>query len=153
MKDIEVRFLAMEYYFLILNRTYEVTIDKNGVHGAVVSQLMSSVNPKIASATESGNAYDLVPQSYVIKSRKFVAGGEEYLKQSRSNFSFNSDSVLSISYDPSNKWGMGPVPHTGKLYVTVKSNVTRELIVLGNPNITELLNGIELAGFPVKKST
>jgi hypothetical protein len=149
METREVKFLAMEYFFLILNRTFEITINENGMHGAVVNQIMSSVNPKIISATQTGSAYDLVSKANVERSQKHVAGSEEFLKLSSSNFSYAKDSISRISYNPKSKWGMGPVPHTGKLYVTFIPNTKREFIVLGKPNILELINNIELVGYSV----
>ena len=147
MKNNEIRFLTMEYYFLILNRTYEITINQNGIHGAIVNQIMSAVNPNILATRSSGNAYDLISSVNVEKTRGSIAGSKEFLELSGSNFSYTKNSILSILYDSKNKWGMGPVPHSGKLYITSTQNTVREFIILGRPNIEELLNKIESIGF------
>ncbi|MBB5211412.1 hypothetical protein [Microbulbifer hydrolyticus] len=144
-----MRFMTMEYYFLILNRTFEITVDENGVHGAIAGHLMSATNSKALTASATGNAYDLVSASKISPSHTCSAGSHKYLKLSFSNFSYSKDEIVKISYDRRSKWGMGPVPHTGKFYLTLSNGKQRELIVLGRPEIPALVSGIEDLGYTV----
>lgn len=148
-ENFEVRFLAMEYYLGVLNRTFEISIDGSGLHGAIVNYLMSTNNPRIFKARHTGNAYDLLSTSVIARARRHPAGSEPFLKLSRFNFSFGKGAISKISYNPKRKWGMGTVPHSGRLFVTTSDGLQRELIVLGKPDIPKLIADIETIGITV----
>jgi hypothetical protein len=150
MQSEEIKFLAMEYYWLILNRTFEIAVNQNGIHGAVVANLMSASSPRVFIAHKSGNAYDLVREDNVNRVRIYTAGSSLYLKLSSSNFSFDRKSILSIKYDSKSKWGMGPVPHTGKTYVTLSSGQIREFIILGRPDVQGIFQNMSRLGFTIQ---
>ncbi len=39
-----------------------------------------------------------------------------------------------VDYTPESKWGMGPIPHSGKLYLRTRAGKSREFILLGRQN-------------------
>lgn len=116
----------MEYYALILNRTYLLTIDGTHLDGIVCRGLTSIESgagvSRIATSKLAvhGNLND--PKSYV----------DEHLltKPNRANFSVSLGDVCSIEYTPKKKWGMGYYPHDGRVFIRTATD-KRELIILG----------------------
>jgi hypothetical protein len=118
-------FVAMEYYALILNRTYLVSVTDETLVGVVCRGLTSNpgaglagllVTPMVA----SGDLND--PRSYVNDRRLHAS--------SRANFTIDLKAVTNVRYDKRKKWGMGQYPHDGKVYVETASG-EREFIILG----------------------
>jgi hypothetical protein len=160
LKDIELtdtnNFIAMQYYGLILNRTYLVLITNSQLIGLVANGLVSV----------QGDA----PLTAVITSQMTVDGDlmnplsylkEKYLKRvddidllsgnilnaHKANFKIEIQDISSVKFDPSKKWGMGYYPHDGKIYVTTKDK-KREFIILGGQSgkkISELIINISNA--------
>jgi hypothetical protein len=120
-------FVAMEYYALILNRTYLVLIDENRIHGIVCRGLTSIENGiGVAHAlTEHlavrGDLND--PKSYVVE--------RQLISHNSANFTIPLSEVSSIAYNPGKKWGMGYYPHDGRVFIQT-SLQRRELIILGD---------------------
>ena len=57
---------------------------------------------------------------------------EAILSLDKSNFTIPYRDIASVSFDESKKWGMGPYPHDGKVFVTTKDGSKREFIILAN---------------------
>ena len=120
-------FVAMQYYGLILNRTYLVSVDADNIHGQVCRGLTSieSGTGLARSLTKSlavqGDLSD--PLSYI--------SDRQLSRESKANFMFNLSEITSVAYNPRKKWGMGYYPHDGRVIVqTLKRQ--REFIILGN---------------------
>lgn len=135
----------MEYYGLILNRTFWILLTPNHLIG---------VQANGAIATESGNdlltgfAVDIIVSSKIV--RGDISNPYSYLKgkyikanadldlmsdeflRTNANFRINKDDIKNVYHNPKKKWGMGYYPHDGRVYIETNDGKKRELIVLGN---------------------
>jgi hypothetical protein len=130
------KFIAMEYYLGILNRTYKVFVTPTMISGGFVNGIMAS---------PPGLTMDWFdPSSYVQK--RLVARYDEvspYMDEFKNispvfNFQYQKAEIQEAKYDPTRKWGMGYVAHSGKLYIKLANGKRREFILLG------LQQGIEI---------
>ena len=154
LKDVELtddnHFIAMQYYWLILNRTYLVLITDNHLIGLVANGLVSvrgSYPPSAIITSQMAVDGDLInPLSYLndkylkrVENIDLLTGNT--LKAHKANFKIQIRNITSVVFDPSKKWGMGYYPHDGKIYVTTKDE-KREFIILGGQSgkkISELI--------------
>ena len=107
----------MEYYLGILNRTYQIFVSPNLIVGAFVNNAL----PAPARLPK----YWFDPKTYVNQkmSGKYneLTPWDEFKKISpRSNFQYQRSHIDHFSYDPTLKWGMGNVAHSGKLHMKLK---------------------------------
>jgi len=116
-------FLTMEYYFLILNRSFVVFTYPEGLYGWKFSGPVSSRTPLF-----------FVPFEDVATDPELLPSTEDFkeLMEESGSFFIARSEIASVDYDPTQKWGMGPVPHSGKLYVRLTTGRSRELILLGS---------------------
>ena len=130
-------FVAMEYYALILNRTYLVSVGATGIAGKVCRGLTA-----VASGTGltryitsqlavHDNPND--PSSYV--------SDHSLAHQNNADFTLKYDDIISVSFNPNKKWGMGPYPHDGRVIITTPSK-EREFIILGNQSGRDITDRI-----------
>ena len=126
-------FVAMEYYAVMLNRTYLLTIDDRRFSGKVARGLTSTEGGiGIAGMITSRMAVhgDLAdPSTYIVSSR--------ISKPSRADFSIELADIASVEYTPRKKWGMGYYPHDGRVFVSAAGR-RREFIILGNQSGHEI---------------
>lgn len=116
-------FVAMEYYFLILNRSFLVFTYPEGLYGWKFSGLVSTLTPLFFKPFEDMlSDPELIPGSNEFK---------EIMKESGS-FWFPRNEIAAADFVPGLKWGMGTVPHSGKLYVRTTAGKSREFILLGS---------------------
>ena len=120
-------FIAMEYYAIMLNRTYFLRVDDQKIVGSVCRGLTSVVgggDPITREITSRlaihGNLAD--PATYVDEAT--------LSRRHRANFSISLSKIRSVTYDPRKKWGMGYYPHDGRVII-VSQEQRREFIVLG----------------------
>jgi len=136
-KDMEASpwsFVAMEYYALMLNRTFLVSVTGERLVGVVCRGLTSEPGPGIfnllvAPMVVRGDLND--PRSYV-SDRRLRASN-------RANFSIDLKDVKHVRYDKRKKWGMGQHPHDGKVYVEIADS-QREFIILGTQSGEDIAN-------------
>lgn len=116
-------FLAMEYWGLILNRSFAVLISPAGLHGWQFKGITSALNPHF-----------FVPYQRLILDPDPAIGTEAFdrLMKKRGSFFIPRDQITAATFDPTPKWGMGGVPHTGKLLVHLRDGRDREFILLGD---------------------
>ncbi len=141
-----IRFLAMEYYRLIWNRTFEVTVDESGCSGAFVRGAISTGSPGIVMAAMDDEPAHLVDAKRLDASREHPAGSSEYLAKHRFNFTWPRASILAIRFNPRKKWGMGAIPHDGRIEFE-RSDRSREFIVLGKDRAPKILEGLRSLGY------
>ncbi len=133
-------FVAMEYYALILNRTYLISIKDDALCGVVCRGLTS---------TEGGD--DLITQ---IATRKMAVHGdlndpksyisaERIKRPSGANFSIPLSGISAVTHDPRKKWGMGHYPHDGRVFVEAEGR-KREFIILGNQSGKEIAERLRM---------
>lgn len=135
-------FIAMEYYGLILNRTYFIVATKESFAGVKVGGLVASppmekqelFNPR----HYMGNA-DLTLIQSKLNSSRFTSKSEHGF------FNYPWSAVKGFSFSDKPKWGMGNVPYSGRLFVALADGRQRELILLGKQqglNLLDQLNAI-----------
>jgi hypothetical protein len=135
-------FVAMEYYAVFLNRTYKVYITDHMLSGAKVGGLVASptiltdemLNPLYWAQSPAADFYDGMDVT-----------SKAFLKYDWVNFQIQWAAVKRITFDPSKKWGMGNVPHSGKLLIHLSKGGARELILLGRQDGESLRAQLERA--------
>ncbi|PPU68739.1 hypothetical protein XpiCFBP4643_09625 [Xanthomonas pisi] len=123
----------MEYYAVILNRTFLVSVDESHIHGTVCRGL-TSVESGVGAArlitrqlSVQGDLND--PNSYL--------EDRQLNRQNSANFTLNLSEVTAVTYNPRKKWGMGYYPHDGRVFIQTPVR-RRELIILGNQSGQEI---------------
>ena len=130
-------FLAMEYWGLILNRSFVVFIHPSGLYGWKFKGPVSTSNPLYF---ENYEHFVTEPDpAYGSDAFKEVMSG-------RGSFFIGRDDIADVTLDPTSKWGMGPVPHTGKLRVRMTSGKSREFILLGDQDGEAVRTAVLAAG-------
>jgi hypothetical protein len=117
----------MEYYALVLNRTYLVRVGDREITGSVCRGLTAAAGgaDRLTHGitrwlSVPGNLAD--PASHVDHAN--------LAETHRANFAIALSTVQSVAYDPRRKWGMGYYPHDGRVTI-VTARKKRELIILG----------------------
>lgn len=132
-KDAFSGFVAMEYYWLIVNRTFVVFIAPEGLHGWKARGAVTNVDRTF---------YE--PYQEMLKDDEFMRDRQaiEKLSRLRGGFFIERSAILSVDYDERRKWGMGGIPHSGRINVKLADGKTREFILLGFAIGDELKNKI-----------
>jgi hypothetical protein len=127
-------FVAMEYYAIVLNRTFLIRVGDSEITGSVCRGLTAvagggdlltrEINGRLS---VPGNLAD--PTSYVDQATLSKTHG--------ANFVISLSKVKSVAYDPRKKWGMGPYPHDGRVTI-VTAEKKREFIILGTQDGSEI---------------
>lgn len=115
-------FLAMEYHHLILNHSFVVFIEHDGLVGWKCAGIVSALNPRF---------FERFEQRVSGPAAALGAEEREGLMKKRGSFFIPREDITSVDFTPKPKWGMGPVPHSGRLYVRTRGGRARELILLG----------------------
>lgn len=118
-------FVAMEYYWLALNRTYVIFIAPEGLYGWLAQGPVAAPDHAYFEPYERMLRDELFTRNHaVIQKLSLLRGG----------FFFGRSEIASIVDDDRKKWGMGELPHTGTIRVRLVSGESREFIVLGRTN-------------------
>lgn len=145
-------FMAMEYYALMLNRTFMVLLTPTHLVGVKVNGPISSEGGKdaLTRAVTRAMAVQDVNNPYAYGREKYLKAlddldlyEEEILKQSGGNFRLAYAVISSVQHDPRKKWGMGPYPHDGKIYVITKTGQKKELILIGKQDGAAIAQAIQ----------
>jgi hypothetical protein len=150
-----LRFFAMEYYLLILNRSFEVTVTSESLSAAYLRGVIASPNPEIGvggevwRARKTGQSAALFHPDAVASARKHDPGSPAYLALHRTNFTVARSQILQLNFDPRKKWGMGWVPHSGRIQVALSDRTRREFILLGDQNGCDLISKASALGYDV----
>ena len=153
-KDFELEdnnhFVAMQYYGLILNRTFLVLLTNDLLMGIKVNGLVSvesggNIFAKELSATmtikgDLQNPYSYVKSKYIDRAKDCELLDESILTQNKSNFVIKRADIKNAYYDPKKKWGMGYYPHDGKVYIETFDGRKKEFIILGNQSGLKIAN-------------
>jgi hypothetical protein len=141
----ENHFVAMEYYGLILNRTFLVLIGRDHLIGIKVHGLVGvesySLDGLLIPLHVHGdllNPYAYMSPKYLKRIQNVELFSDSFLKVNSANFIIKRGDVSSARYDPRKKWGMGHYPHDGKVYITNKKGEKREFIILGSQSGFEI---------------
>jgi len=135
-------FIAMQYFGLILNRTFLVLLTKDQLIGLKVNGLVSVESGGSILAKELANTmtvkgdlqnpYSYVKSKYLDKLQDLELAKEGILQHDKSNFIIRRADIINAYFDPKKKWGMGYYPHDGKVYVATNDGKKKEFIILGN---------------------
>lgn len=145
-RDETNHFIAMEYYYLIANRTYLILIVEDQLIGIKANGIISAPNEfsflfnEITDDLSNPNSY-LNPK-YLDKVKNLNLVDGSILKNNKENFIIQRSDIKSAIYNPCKKFGMGPYPHDGRVIIKTISNEKREFIILGNQSgkkIAELI--------------
>ncbi len=145
--DEPTRFVAMEYYRLIWNRTFEITLTSSAICGAFVQGVIASNSPSLEEVKASGDAIVLADPERLIRSRVEAPGSPGYLALHAFNFALAQPMVREVRFNPKAKWGMGGVPHSGRLQIEARDGDHRELILLGEQDGTVLVETARRLGY------
>jgi hypothetical protein len=124
-------FVAMEYFWLILNRTYVVFIAPEGLYGW-----------KVRGPVTNADRTFYEPYQEMLKDDEFMRDWQaiEKLSRLRGGFVIERMAIVSVEYNERQKWGMGGIPHSGRINVKLSDGKTREFILLGFAIGDELVN-------------
>jgi hypothetical protein len=117
-------FVAMEYYALMLNRSFLFFIAETGLLGW---QFIG-----IVTAAAAPRFYE--PVEELLDDPEMAPGSPGFLEllHEMTTFTIPYASIESVEFAPKRKWGMGPILHTGLLNVRFKQGRKREFILLGS---------------------
>jgi hypothetical protein len=115
-------FVAMECYWLILNRTYLIFVAQEGMYGWRARGPVTNADPKYWE-----------PLRDMLEDDKFMRNRQAIQKLSclAGGFFLDRSAIISVEADYRSKWGMGGVPHSGHVHVRLASGRSREFILLG----------------------
>jgi hypothetical protein len=128
-------FVAMEYCYGMLNRTYLVFVTPTMICGARVRGLMSA--PMAISARHYNPNFYVRPRAIAKYSHMNIESAG-FLNVSRANFQIARRDLERCEFTKQPKWGMGTLPYSGRLILHLRSGSARELILLGNQDGPQL---------------
>lgn len=145
-KDVELNennhFIAMQYYGLILNRTFLVILTNDLLIGIKVNGLISIESDGNAIAKEISknltvrgdlqNPYSYVKSKYINNIQDYELLDGSILTLNKCNFVVSKVDIKNAYHNPKKKWGMGYYPHDGKVYIETVDGKKKEFIILGN---------------------
>jgi hypothetical protein len=143
-------FIAMEYYLLILNRTYLILLTEGSLIGIKANGLVSveggkhivskNVSDSLAIKGNLQNPYSYIKEKYIREAENDNLFDGSILRKNKSNFIIKRAHIKNVSYDQRKKWGMGYYPHDGKVYIETDNSKRREFIILGNQSGQKIAN-------------
>jgi hypothetical protein len=121
-------FVALEYYSLILNRTYKIFVTDDLVCGAIVRGVLPAplipsdewYDPNFYPSERTLRRYDDVS----VKSTRFA-------RINLWNFQTPRASIADVEFTTEPKWGMGSVPYSRRIFLYYREGGSQELILLG----------------------
>jgi len=124
-------FVAMEYYWLILNRTFVVFVAPEGIYGWKAQGAVTNVDRTF---------YE--PYQEMLKDDEFMRDRQaiEKLSRLRGGFFIERSAITTVEYNERQKWGVGGILHSGRINVKLSNGRTREFILLGFVIGDELIN-------------
>ena len=115
-------FVAMEYYGLIMNRTYVVFIAPEGLYGWMAHGPVAATNRAYFEPYQQ-----MLREEQLTRNRKAI----QKLSQLSGGFVLDRIDIASVTDSDRRKWGMGGLPHSGSVRVRLVSGKSREFILLG----------------------
>ena len=124
----EWSFVVLEYYALILNRTYKVFVTNELLCGAIVrGWLASPIFP-----SEAWYDPDFYARAEILRRYENVeVSSEAFTRVNYWNFQLPRSALADVEFTTRPKWGMGNVPYSGRLFLHYREGGSRELILLG----------------------
>lgn len=115
-------FVAAEYYWLVMNRTYLIFITPDGLYG------WQAQGPFAAS-----NRTYFEPYRRILDDEEFMRDriAIKKLSELRGGFFLDRSEIASIVSDDRCEWGLAGIPHSGRIRLRLISGESREFIILG----------------------
>ena len=143
-------FIAMEYYKLILNRTFLILLTQDYLIGLKANGLVSvesggnifakEISKSLSVRGDLTNPYSYVKEKYIREIENENLLDNSITLKSKTNFTINRNDIRNAYYDPKKKWGMGYYPHDGKVFIETTNIKKREFIILGNQSGHKIAN-------------
>ena len=146
LKDIELtdknHFVGMEYYFLVLNRTFLVVKTKEYLIGILGNGVVSVeggedilteyITSKMAVKGDLENPYSYLKNNYLEKIHDLDLLDGSIMKANKFNFMIKLADIKDVKYNSRKKFGMGIYPHDGRVVIETNDRKKREFIILGS---------------------
>ena len=129
-------FVALEYYALILNRVYLMLVGDRVLAGAYMRGPIAAV-PFPETAWQPGY---WLSERQLRRYGGIDVSGPEFPGRHWFNFQYPRTEIADVRFNPRPKWGMGTVPYSGRLHMTLRSGRQRELILLGRQDGPSIRN-------------
>jgi hypothetical protein len=116
-------FVAMEYYGLILNRTYLVFVGPEGLYGWKAEGVVSGEQPLYFQPYA-----EMLDDPEMMRDRDAI----RKLSELKGGFFIPRSAIVSAEIVDKQKWGMNKIPHCGRIRIGLATGKSREFILLGN---------------------
>jgi hypothetical protein len=116
-------FVAMEYYGLILNRTFAIFVAPNALYGWKARGPVSSDHP---------GYYEPYQEMFSDQDLMRDIGAVSDLSKLEGGFVIQGSEIASIEASDKSKWGMGRIAHSGRIRIVLTNGKVREFILLGS---------------------
>jgi hypothetical protein len=133
-------FVAMEYCYGILNRTYIVLVTQELIVGVRVRGPMSA--PVAITPAHHNPDFYLRPRPLEKLEHKNIED-PSLVSLLSANFQIRQQNIAQIEFTAAPKWGMGTLPYSGRILLRLRNGKTRELILLGDQNGREIQAGLQ----------
>jgi hypothetical protein len=134
-------FVAMEYYGLILNRTFLVFIAPEGLYGWKAEGTVTASRP-----TYFQPYADMLTDPDLMRDPEAI----RRLSQLRGGFFIPRSEIVAADVIYGRKWGMAGIPHSGRINLRLSSGKSREFILLGSVSVESIQQSI--LGRPTSKT-
>jgi len=116
------------------------------VHGIIASNdrgdpLTRLITSKLSPSGDLSNPMAYVDEKYRRKYSNVDLKSGDLKQISSANFRSALSEVTDVYHDPSKKWGMGPYPYDGKVYIEFGKS-KREFIILGDQSGERIVNAV-----------
>ena len=138
-----VAFIAMEYWAILLNRTFLVFVWDRYLWGIKVKGIVMAPLPPFEKRWHHLGYF--LTDKFFRRYPEIATPSESLLEKSWHNFRIDLSEISRVAFDPTPKWGMGTVPHSGKLYLDFKSGKQRELILISDQDGHKLASDLQSA--------
>jgi hypothetical protein len=109
--------------------------------------VLAAQSPLIPIARTTNDASILVDEHRLATARAKAPGSADYIGLHPFNFAISKSAITRVHFNPRQKWGTGPVPHSGRLMIDIRDARRRELILLGQQNGLDLLDRLRRLGY------
>ncbi len=125
----EWSFVALEYYALILNRTYKIFVGDNILAGAIVRGWLPS--PPVP--TDAWLDPEFYPRERILRRYEGLdIRSDAFARRNYWNFQLPRSAIADVEFTRRPKWGMGAVPYSGRIILHLRHGGSQELILLGH---------------------
>ena len=136
-----VAFIAMEYWAFLLNRTFLVFVRDNYLWGIKVKGIVGAPPPPFEKRWN--NLEHFLTNKFLRRHPEIATPSDTLVRKSWCNFRINVATIEAIVFDPTPKWGMGTIPHSGKLYIAFEGGKQREFILISDQDGYALVSDLQ----------